>query len=85
MIERRVEERQRKDIAGLIAIDEHTTVPCIIYDLSASGVRLTLPETAQVPDTFLLHSACIAGTEVCRVVWRTDETLGAAFAQSRSL
>lgn len=80
MIEGRVEERQRKDEAGLIAIDEHTTIPCIVYDVSSSGVRLTLPETNQVPETFLLHAACIAGTEVCRVVWRGEETIGASFA-----
>ncbi|MCJ2132050.1 PilZ domain-containing protein [Methylobacterium sp. E-045] len=79
MNERRIEERQRQDEAGFIAVDEHTTLPCIVYDVSASGVRLTLPETALVPETFILHSACIAGIEVCRVVWRGDETIGATF------
>ncbi|GJE15880.1 PilZ domain-containing protein [Methylobacterium marchantiae] len=79
MLERRIDERRRKDEAGLIAIDEHTTIPCIVYDISTSGVRLTLPETALVPDTFILHSACMEGMEVCRVVWRGEETIGATF------
>ncbi|WP_019904956.1 PilZ domain-containing protein [Methylobacterium sp. 77] len=82
MSERRIDERRRKDEAGLIAIDEHTTLPCIVYDISASGVRVTLPETALVPDTFILHSACMAGMEVCRVVWRGDETIGATFSMA---
>ncbi|CAA2140351.1 MULTISPECIES: PilZ domain-containing protein [Methylobacterium] len=82
MNERRIDERRRKDEAGLIAIDEHTTLPCIVYDISASGVRLILPETALVPDTFILHSACIEGIEVCRVVWRSDETIGATFSRT---
>ncbi|WP_311275385.1 PilZ domain-containing protein [Methylobacterium sp. WCS2018Hpa-22] len=81
MSERRIDERLRKDEAGLIAIDEHTTIPCIVYDISASGVRLTLPEAIQVPDTFILYSACVAGMEVCRVVWRGEETIGATFSR----
>ena len=56
MIDRRIAERHRRDEAGLIVIDEHTAVSCIVYDLSASGVRLTLPETGLVPDTFVLRS-----------------------------
>ena len=76
MIERRSAERTRVDEPGVIIIDEHTTIPCIVYDLSDTGVRLTMLETAGVPDTFLLDSPCL-GTGLCEVAWRSDEAIGA--------
>ena len=75
MPERRSALRAFVDEAGIITIDEHTTIPCVVYDMSESGVRLTMLSTAQVPDTFILDAPWV-GSSVCEVVWRTDESLG---------
>ena len=75
MLERRSEARALVDEAGIINIDEHTTIPCVVYDLSESGVRLTMLSTALVPDAFILDAPCVV-SGVCQVVWRTDESLG---------
>ena len=75
MLERRSKERAPVEEAGIIAIDEHTTIPCVVYALSETGVQLTMLSTALVPDTFILDAPCVASS-VCQVVWRTDESLG---------
>ncbi|KQP61396.1 hypothetical protein ASG40_01515 [Methylobacterium sp. Leaf399] len=81
MLDRRQSPRSRFDEVGSIAVDEHTSLPCIVYDLSQSGVRLTLPGTDAVPQTFVLTAPCIEGARICMVAWRDDETIGAHFRQ----
>ena len=76
MLNRRSAERYRVSDAGLISIDEHTSIPCVVYDVSDAGVRLTMLSTAEVPDTFLLEAPCV-GISLCTVAWRNDEALGA--------
>lgn len=79
MLDRRLSPRERIDEIGSIAVDEHTSLPCIVYDLSQGGVRLTMPGTDAVPNTFVLTSPCIDGARICQVSWRDDETIGAQF------
>ncbi|KQT50553.1 hypothetical protein ASG52_07010 [Methylobacterium sp. Leaf456] len=77
--ERRIEPRQRIGEGGTVALDEHTTIGCLVHDISASGVRITLPDASAIPEVFLLSAACLPDAAVCRVVWRDDETIGARF------
>ncbi|TXM65852.1 PilZ domain-containing protein [Methylobacterium sp. WL120] len=81
MVERRTVERQRTDGVGSIAVDEHTSLACLIYDISDFGVRLTLPQAEAVPATFVLNASCLSATRVCKVAWRTDESIGAKFCR----
>lgn len=78
MFERRSFPRTLLDAAGSISLDEHRSLPCIVYDRSAGGVRIALPEAEIVPDRFVL--SLDAGDEilVCRTVWRKAEEVGAA-------
>ncbi|MDR0184968.1 hypothetical protein P8609_18640 [Lysobacter sp. UC] len=76
MLERRRAERVLINDAGIISLDEHTTIPCVVYDLSDTGVRLTMMSTNGVPDSFLLQASCF-GSGVCEVAWRTEESIGA--------
>ncbi|GLS53446.1 hypothetical protein GCM10007886_16290 [Methylobacterium gregans] len=62
--------------SGVITVNEHTTLPCVVYVLSEVGVRLLFLDTAEVPDTFGLNAPCF-GSGVCEVVWRSDEMIGA--------
>lgn len=77
--ERRASPRTRLDESGLITVDEHTTLPCLIYDLSESGVRLVSLDATCVPEIFLLAAARFAEPRVCRAVWRGPEEIGARF------
>ncbi len=79
--ERRASLRTRLDESGLIAVDEHTTLPCLIYDLSEHGVRLVSLDATCVPEVFLLAARPFAEPRVCRVVWRGSEEIGARFAR----
>ena len=82
MQERRAVPRQRLDESGLITVDEHTSIPCMIYDLSESGVRLVSLDAGAVPDTFILAAGRNPEVRVCEIVWRTQEEIGARFAPS---
>lgn len=77
MIERRTEPRTYlADVSGRILIDEHRTVPCIISDRSASGVRVTLPGSEDVPDAFVLTVDETGEMLVCRAAWRKVDQIG---------
>lgn len=82
--ERRNEPRQRIGGDGSVALDEHTTIGCLVHDLSESGVRITLPDAAAIPEVFLLSASCLPAAAVCRVVWRNDEMIGARFQDEGS-
>ena len=82
MQERRAAPRHRVDESGLITLDEHTSIPCMIYDLSESGVRLVSLEAGAVPETFILAAGKVPDVRVCEIVWRTHEEIGARFAPS---
>ena len=79
MNERRSVGRRRIDEAGLIAVDEHTSIPCLVYDVSVGGARLTLPNADIVPATFVLEAPCLDRAQVCDVMWRNEECIGAQF------
>lgn len=79
MTERRIVPRQRIDETASIAVDEHSSISCLIYDLSRDGVRLVAPELDAVPTTFVLSGQRFAEARVCQVVWRSGEEIGARF------
>ncbi|MGX5776581.1 hypothetical protein [Methylorubrum zatmanii] len=67
------------DDAGLIALDEHTSIGCLIHDITAHGVELTVPDASIVPDIFMLTASCSESAKVCHTLWRSDETIRARF------
>ena len=75
----RATPRYRANEGGLIALDEHISVACMVHDQSLHGVRLTMLDTSFVPSAFTLAAACLGETQVCRVEWRTDKMIGAWF------
>jgi hypothetical protein len=52
--------------------------PCILSNFSNGGAEITGVRAATFPDEFLLQ---ITRDDIrkCRVIWRTDDTLGAEF------
>ncbi|MFD0934357.1 PilZ domain-containing protein [Methylobacterium trifolii] len=79
MFERRTSERVVIKQIGSIALDEHRSASCLIYDHSEGGVRLTLPNAVDVPEVFVLSMEQSAAPRVCKVIWRKDEEVGAKF------
>lgn len=76
MIERRIEDRTRLDVSGVILADEHRTMPCIISDRSATGIRVTVPGAEELPDTFILTFDDGGEALVCRAAWRKVDQIG---------
>lgn len=65
--------------AGLIAVDEHTSIGCWVNDLSGTEIEITVLDTSCVPDVFMLTSPARELLKVCRTLWRTDEVIGARY------
>ena len=78
-MERRGAQRERTDGAGSISIDEHSSVGCLVYDVSEYGIRVTLPDAEIVPSVFVLSAPFLGKTFVCEVAWRNEESIGAKF------
>jgi hypothetical protein len=77
--ERRATPRHRVDENGYIAVSEHVSVACMVYDRSDEGVRLTMADTSAVPETFVLVLEGLGECRVCMAAWRTPEEIGAWF------
>jgi hypothetical protein len=72
--------RRRQLKSGLICFNSrHSTLPCVVRDISDIGAKLTVTGSVGVPDTFELHVE-LDGTWVdCGVVWRRGEVVGVKF------
>src|SRR4051812_42660089 len=53
-------------------------IPCVIWDLSDRGARISAPHVSRIPDTFTL-SLGVNGDRFCQVVWCDSKFLGVAF------
>ena len=76
-MEHRSEIRTRQNVTGRILVDEHSTLPCIIFDRSFRGVRVALPDTEPVPHIFVLAIDDTGEVFVCRSAWRKVDEIGA--------
>ncbi|MBB2961341.1 PilZ domain-containing protein [Methylobacterium sp. R2-1] len=65
--------------AGLIAVDEHTSIECWVHGISAQHVEITVLDTSLIPDVFMLTSSPLDPLKVCCTLWRTDEMIGARY------
>lgn len=68
---------------GLIAIDEHSSVSCMIHDVTSTGLTMTLLDGTEVPSTFVLFVGSDA--RVCTIVRRSEEEIVASFADLTAL
>jgi hypothetical protein len=58
--------------------ERHMLRPCILSNFSNTGAKITGVRAITIPDEFML---CITPgrTRKCRVLWRSDDTLGVEF------
>lgn len=79
--ERRQGARRRRVLkAGIVAFNgRHSTLPCTVRNISATGAQLRMPGTASAPDTFDLIIELDGLEASCTVVWRRGEDIGVRF------
>ena len=78
--ESRAAPRKRMLKGGIVAFSaRHATLPCVVRDLSDSGVRLQVEQASSVPDTFELLIDLDGFEARCSVVWRRAREIGACF------
>jgi hypothetical protein len=78
MVETRIAPRHRVMKPAKIEYGGIKT-PCTIRDLSVTGAALEVSELGKIPATFNLIMPEDRLKLACRVVWRRDYRLGAAF------
>ena len=81
---RKKPRRQFHYNARIVGDKDAPQIACSISDISEKGARLNLAADGQIPDTFLLLLTPDGRTRRrCRVIWRTDLTLGVEFPQDQ--
>jgi hypothetical protein len=58
---------------------------CILSNFSNTGARITGVLASTIPDEFMLRiTGGRRGTRKCRVLWRSNDTLGAEFTDHKT-
>ena len=82
MSELRRETRLRTFLKGRIIFNNgNSSMDCLIRDLSASGARLMLSQTATLPAAFDLIIPAKGLTHKATLRWRKDDSIGVTFAE----
>ena len=83
--QRRAPRRQFHYSAHILVDDKGTVHKCSIADISPAGARLVLENECALPDRFvLLLSETGSARRHCRLVWRSEMTVGVAFADQET-
>ena len=85
-IKQRQSPRQRENRAAWIEVNNGAApMDCIFWDVSEAGVRITIDTPRSVPqEFFLVLSRDGKVRRRCRVVWRSNEQVGACFLSAPS-
>lgn len=82
MSELRRETRLRTFLKGRIVFNNgNSTMDCLVRDISASGARLVLSQTATLPDGFDLVIPAKDRTHKATLRWRRADSIGVTFAE----
>ena len=80
MPERRLDERFATVLAGWIRDPKsESRIECSVWDLSQSGVRLVISDSADVPVEFELEIPDAGATAMTRLIWTDGTHYGARF------
>jgi hypothetical protein len=52
---------------------------CVVSDITNGGARVHLGRPTQLPKTFSLTFDNFRSERICKVIWRTDDTVGVRF------
>ena len=64
--------------ATIYDVGRHLERPCVLVDISNGGAKIAGIRAHTIPDEFRLRTP-LGGRRSCRVIWRTDDTLGVEF------
>ena len=82
MSERRISTRQKSFLRGCIQFNNrHTTIDCLVRDISDTGARLIFSDSVSVPDVVELYIPQKEQTLRAHVQWRRGDELGVVFAK----
>ncbi|UHC19091.1 PilZ domain-containing protein [Methylobacterium currus] len=82
MSELRRETRLRTFLKGRIVFNNgNSSMDCLVRDISASGARLMLSQTATLPDGFDLVIPAKDRTHKATLRWRKADSVGVTFAE----
>jgi hypothetical protein len=86
-IKQRQSPRQRENRRAWVdANNGSRLLDCTLWDISGAGVRFTIETPSRVPfDFFLVLSKDGKDRRRCRVIWRSDDQVGACFLPAPSL
>ena len=85
MVEARQGERVRALLrARIIFNNQNSTIDCTIKNISTSGAKIELSNTASVPADFDLEIPQRGRTYRARIVWRDAEALGVTFIEDNA-
>ena len=80
VVNHRRHDRKRILKGGTIAFNgRHSTMPCVVRDLSLSGARLQVTHSNVVPDTFELLIDLDGFEAFAEVAWRAQNEVGVRF------
>ena len=81
--EQRKAKRGREGVKAWVRLDEGFSVrPCVVADLSGTGVQLVMDTPAIVARTFtLLMTRDARQGHRCRIKWRDGRRIGAEFVK----
>jgi hypothetical protein len=66
--------------ATIYDLERRLARPCILSNFSNGGAQITGVRASTIPDEFMLQITRDDGrTRKCRVLWRTDDTVGVEF------
>jgi hypothetical protein len=80
MQERRKLARNRTFLGGVIAFNHRkSTMDCLVRNISAGGAKISLTNTATIPDKFDLTIKQKGRALLARIVWRKADEAGIVF------
>jgi hypothetical protein len=77
---RNFERTRTRRAAWIIHEASRAPIPCVLWDISDGGARITAAHSSTLPDAFtLLTSQDGEGSRRCRVVWRKMPHIGVEY------
>jgi hypothetical protein len=76
---KRIDQRQKVLKSGRIILDDLHGVECTVRDVSATGAKLLVKKTDDLPDQFRLLLSADSSIRPVKVMWRKSDSIGVHF------
>ncbi len=73
---KRKAERVKSSFSGAVLTKEGFVCHCVITDVSATGMQLSLPKGTKLPDQFMIKTPAVAETLNVSQAWITGNNMG---------